>query len=66
MVLMFTNRLSSFLTFSGGGGGGGGGFEMCDKMAISAYILKLAENDPFLRFQMRAKGIFNRHKFDFH
>ena len=24
---------------------------MCDKMAISAYILKIAENDPFLRLQ---------------
>ena len=29
---------------------------MCDKMAISAYILKIVEKDPFLRFQMRAKG----------
>ena len=28
---------------------------MCDKMAISAYILKIAEKDPFLRLQMRAK-----------
>ena len=26
---------------------------MCDKMAISAYILKIVEKDPFLRFQMR-------------
>ena len=26
---------------------------MCDKMAISAYILKTVENDPFLRPQMR-------------
>ena len=23
---------------------------MCDKMAISAYILKILKNDPFLRF----------------
>ena len=28
---------------------------MCDKMAISAYTLKIVENDPFLRLQMRAK-----------
>ena len=27
---------------------------MCDKMAISTYITKIAENDPFLRLQMRA------------
>ena len=36
---------------------------MCDKMAISAYILKIVENDQFLRLQMRAKKIFNRHQF---
>ena len=36
---------------------------MCDKMAISAYILKIVEKDPFLRLQMRAKGIFKRHNF---
>ena len=35
---------------------------MCDKMAISAYILKTVENDPFLRLQMRAKEDFNRHQ----
>ena len=28
-------------------------------MAISAYILKMVEKDPFLRLQMRAKEIFN-------
>ena len=28
---------------------------MCDKMALSAYILKIVEKDPFLRFQMRVK-----------
>ena len=28
-------------------------------MAISAYILKIVENDPFLRLQMRAKEMFN-------
>ena len=28
---------------------------MCDKMAISAYILKTVEKDPFLRLQTRAK-----------
>ena len=27
---------------------------MCEKMAVSAYILKIVENDPFLRLQMRA------------
>ena len=36
---------------------------MCDKMAISAYILKIVENDPFLRLQIRAKKMFNRHQF---
>ena len=36
---------------------------MCDKMAISAHILKIVENDPFLRLQMRAKEMFNRHQF---
>ena len=40
---------------------------MYDRMAISAYIiLKIAENDPFLRLQMRAKEMFNRHQFVFH
>ena len=32
---------------------------MCDKMAISAYILKIVEKDPFSRLQMRAKEMFN-------
>ena len=36
---------------------------MCDKMAISAHILKIVENDPFLRLQMTAKEMFNRHQF---
>ena len=36
---------------------------MCDKMAISAQILKIVENDPFLRLQMTAKEMFNRHQF---
>ena len=31
---------------------------MHDKMAISAYILKIVEKDPFLRLQMRAKEDF--------
>ena len=31
---------------------------MCDKMAISAYILKIVEKDPFLRLQMRANEMF--------
>ena len=38
---------------------------MCDKMAISAYIMKTAENDPFLRLQMSTKEMFNRHEFVF-
>ena len=36
---------------------------MKDKMAISAYILKIVENDPFLRLQMRPKEVFNSHHF---
>ena len=36
---------------------------MCDKMAISAYILKIVKKDPFLRLQIRAKKMFNRHQF---
>ena len=48
----------SFLTFWG--------VKMCDKMAISAYILKIVEKDPFLRLQMGAKEMFNRHQFLFH
>ena len=36
---------------------------MCDKMAISAYNLKIVEKDPFLRLQMSAKEMFNRHRF---
>ena len=35
---------------------------MCDKMAISAFILKIVEKNPFLRLQMRAKEMFNRHQ----
>ena len=38
---------------------------MCD-MAISAYILKIVEKDPFLRLQMRAKDMFDRHQFIFY
>ena len=36
---------------------------MCDKMAILAHVLKIVENDPFLRLQMTAKEMFNRHHF---
>ena len=36
---------------------------MCDKMAISAHILKIVKNDPFLRLQMTAKEMFNRQQF---
>ena len=32
-------------------------------MAISEHILKIVENDPFLRLQMTAKEMFNRHQF---
>ena len=39
---------------------------MCDKMAISAYILKLVEKDPLLRLQMGAKEMFNRHQVFIH
>ena len=38
---------------------------MCNKMAISAYILKIFKKDPFLRLQMRAKEMFNCHQFFF-
>ena len=38
---------------------------MCDKMAISAYSLKIVEKDPFLRLQVRAKEMFNCHQFFF-
>ena len=38
---------------------------MCDKMGISAYILKIVEKDPFLRLQLRAKEMFNRHQLFF-
>ena len=34
-----------------------------NKMAISAYILKTVEKDPFSRLQMRAKEMFNHHQF---
>ena len=36
---------------------------MCDKMAISAYILKIVEKDPFLRLLIRDKEMFDRHHF---
>ena len=36
---------------------------MCDKVAIST--MKIAENDLFLRLQMRAIEMFNRHQFVF-
>ena len=38
---------------------------MCDKMAIYAYVLKIVEKDPFLRLEMSAKEMFNRHQFFF-
>ena len=33
---------------------------MCEKIAISAYILKIVEKDPF---QIRAKEMFNCQQF---
>ena len=42
-----------------------GGIKMCEKMAISTYIMKIPENDPFLRLKMRAIEMFNRHQFVF-
>ena len=38
---------------------------MCDKMAISAYILRIIRKDPFLRLQMRGKEMFDHHQFFF-
>ena len=43
-----------------------GGSKMCDKMAISAYILKIVEKNAFSRLQLRAKEMFNHHQFFFH
>ena len=37
------------------------GVRIYDKMAISAYILKIVEKGPILRLQMRAEEDFNRH-----
>ena len=36
---------------------------MSDKMAISAHILKIVKSNTFLRLQMTAKEMFNRHQF---
>ena len=36
---------------------------MCDKIEISAYILKIVKKDPFVRLQMRAKEMFTGHQF---
>ena len=36
---------------------------MCDRMAISAHIMKIVKNGPFSRLQMTAKEMFNRHQF---
>ena len=35
---------------------------MSDKMANSAYIFKIVGKQTFLRLQMRAKEMFNRHQ----
>ena len=39
---------------------------MCDRMAISAHILKIVKKDPFLRLQMTPKEMFNCHQFLFY
>ena len=39
---------------------------MCDKMAISAYFLKIVKKNPVLRLQMSAKEMFNHLQFFFH
>ena len=36
---------------------------MYDKMAISVHALKIVKNDQFLRLQMTAKEMFNRHQY---
>ena len=38
---------------------------MCDKMAFSVYVLKMVENDQFVRLQMRAKEMLNCRQFIF-
>ena len=43
-----------------------GGVKMCDKMAISVYILTIVEKDPFLRLQISVKEMFNRCQFIFY
>ena len=40
-----------------------GGLKCVTKMAISAYIMKIVEKDPFLRLQMKDKEMFNSHHF---
>ena len=50
--------IKHFLTFVG--------VKVCDRMAISAYILKIVVKDPFFRLQMKAKELFNRHQFFSH
>ena len=42
-----------------------GGSKCVTKMAISTYIMKIADNDPNFRLQMRAMEMFNRHQFVF-
>ena len=57
-----TIKIFLFNFFGGGGGVGGWGVKMGDKMATSAYILKIVRKDPFLSLQMRAEEDFNRHQ----
>ena len=40
-----------------------GGSKCVTKMAISAHVLKILENNPFLRLQMTTKEMFNCHHF---
>ena len=39
---------------------------MRDRMAVSAYILKIVEKDPFLRRQMRADLLASKFGIFFH
>ena len=39
---------------------------MCDKMAISARIMKIVENDPFFKALNDSPEMFNCHQFFFY
>ena len=40
-----------------------GGSKCVTKWQFLLTVLKIVENDPFLRLQMKAKEMFNRHQF---